>query len=251
MPPDSILELENIEKCFGGLAALGGVNAHIESGKLTAIIGPNGAGKTTLFNVITGLLTPSAGKIKFLGEDITKKPIHEISKRGLARTLQIKSVFNGMTVHENLWIAAQSREGVFKPFQRASASRRANQTADELCEELGLSDFAHQQAANLSYGDIALLEIGIALATEPKLLLLDEPICGMGPAETEQTVEKIRTLSKRIDIVIIEHDIEVVFDISDEVIVMAMGKVLARGTPDEISANAEVRTAYLGDDDDA
>ena len=251
MSPTQILEIENIEKHFGGLAALDGVNAHVESGKLTAIIGPNGAGKTTLFNVITGILPPAAGRVKFLGQDITNKPVHEISKLGLARTLQIKSVFNGMTVRENLWIAAQSRDGVFKPFQRASASSRANQVADQLCEELGLTQFANQEAANLSYGDIALLEIGIALATEPKLLLLDEPICGMGPAETEQTVEKIRNLAKRIDIVIIEHDIEVVFEVSDEVIVMAQGKVLARGTPAEISTNAEVRTAYLGDDDDA
>ncbi len=251
MSGQPILEIDGIEKHFGGLAALGGVYANVESGKLTAIIGPNGAGKTTLFNVITGLLPPSAGRVRFLGEDITDRPVHEISRRGLARTLQIKSVFNGMTVRENLWIAAQSRDGVFKPFQRASQSKRANRVADDLCEELGLGPLADQQAANLSYGDIALLEIGLALATEPKLLLLDEPICGMGPAETEQTVAKIRELSQRIDIVIIEHDIEVVFDVSDEIIVMNLGKVLARGTPDEIKSDADVRTAYLGDDDDA
>lgn len=244
-----ILEIDGIEKHFGGLAALGGVNAQIQSGKLTAIIGPNGAGKTTLFNVITGILPASAGRVKFLGQDITNRSIHQISKRGLARTLQIKSVFSGMTVRENLWIAAQSRDGVFKPFQRASKCTRANEVADRLCEELGLTALADQQAANLSYGDIALLEIGLALATEPKLLLLDEPICGMGPAETEQTVAKIQDLSKRIDIVIIEHDIEVVFGISDEIIVMNLGRVLATGTPDEIANNEEVRTAYLGDDD--
>ena len=244
-----ILEIADVEKHFGGLAALGGVNATVESGRLTAIIGPNGAGKTTLFNVVTGILAPSAGTIRFLGRDITRSSVHEISRLGLARTLQIKSVFHGLTVRENLWIAAQSREGVFKPFANAKTCRRANEQADALLEELALTRLASQQAANLSYGDVALLEIGIALATEPKLLLLDEPICGMGPAETERTVEKIRELSKRIDIVIIEHDIEVVFDISDEVIVMTLGKVLARGTPAEIAANAEVRTAYLGDDD--
>ena len=246
---DAILEIDAIEKHFGGLAALGGVNADVKKGRLTAIIGPNGAGKTTLFNVVTGILAPSAGRIRFLGQDITHKPVHEISRLGLARTLQIKSVFPGMTVLENLWIAAQSRDGVFKPFRAAAAQRRANKVAADLCEELGLGPLANQQAANLSYGDVALLEIGIALATEPKLLLLDEPICGMGPAETEQTVAKIKELAARIDIVIIEHDIEVVFDISDEIIVMALGKVLARGTPAEIAVNAEVRTAYLGDDD--
>lgn len=244
-----VLEFTNVEKHFGGLVALDGVNAAVESGKLTAIIGPNGAGKTTLFNVITGIIPASAGQLKFQGKDITGKPVHEISRLGLARTLQIKSVFNGMTVRENLWIAAQSRDGVFKPFQRASKSKRANETADRICEELGLSAFANQEASNLSYGDIALLEIGLALATEPKLLLLDEPICGMGPAETEQTVEKIQELAKRIDIVIIEHDIEVVFDISEDIIVMNLGQILARGAPKEIANDVAVRAAYLGDDD--
>ena len=184
---------------------------------------------------------------------MTATPILEIDGiekhfGGLA-ALQIKSVFHGMTVRENLWIAAQSRRGVFRPFTGLKACRAANERADALLEELQLTHLAGQEAANLSYGDVALLEIGIALATEPKLLLLDEPICGMGPAETERTVEKIRELSKRIDIVIIEHDIEVVFDISDDIIVMALGTVLARGTPAEISENADVRAAYLGDDD--
>jgi branched-chain amino acid transport system ATP-binding protein len=244
-----ILQIDGVEKHFGGLAALGGVHASVDSGKLTAIIGPNGAGKTTLFNVITGILGASAGSVRFLGQDITNSSVHEISRLGLARTLQIKSVFHGMTVRENLWIAAQSRAGVFRPFASMKSCRMANERADELLEELQLTHLASQQAANLSYGDVALLEIGIALATDPKLLLLDEPICGMGPAETERTVEKIKDLSKRIDIVIIEHDIEVVFDISDDIIVMALGTVLARGTPAEISQNADVRTAYLGDDD--
>ncbi len=249
MTPPPVLEILDIEKHFGGLVALDGVNASIQSGKLTAIIGPNGAGKTTLFNVITGIIPASAGFVKFQGQEITGQPVHEISKLGMARTLQIKSVFSGMTVRENLWIAAQSREGVFKPFQPTRKSKHANETADRICEELGLSALFDQEASNLSYGDVALLEIGLALATEPKLLLLDEPICGMGPAETEQTVEKIRSLSKRIDIVIIEHDIEVVFDISEDIIVMNLGKVLARGTPDEIAKNMEVRAAYLGDED--
>lgn len=249
MTATPILEIDGVEKHFGGLAALGGVHATVDSGKLTAVIGPNGAGKTTLFNVVTGILNPSAGSIRFMGKDITNSSVHEISRLGLARTLQIKSVFHGMTVRENLWIAAQSRLGIFRPFTSMKACRVANERADALLEELQLTHLASQEAVNLSYGDVALLEIGIALATEPKLLLLDEPICGMGPAETERTVEKIRELSKRIDIVIIEHDIEVVFDISDDIIVMALGTVLARGTPAEISENADVRAAYLGDDD--
>ncbi len=247
-PP--LLEIDNVSKRFGGLSAIDGASISLASGKLHAIIGPNGAGKTTLFNVISGTLKPTSGRIRFLGRDITNEPVHRISRLGLARTLQIKSVFPGMTVRENLWIAAQSRDGVFKPFAKAKNANRANEKADALCAELGLSELAEQKAANLSYGDIALLEIGLSLATDPKLLLLDEPICGMGPAETEQTVAKIQELSKRIDIIIIEHDIEVIFNIADDIIVMAQGRVLARGTADEISNNADVRTAYLGDDDD-
>ena len=245
-----LLEITDVSKRFGGLSALDGVNLSLETGKLHAIIGPNGAGKTTFFNVITGTLPVSGGRIKFLGDDITDRPVHQISRRGLARTLQIKSVFGNMTVRENLWIAAQSRDGVFSIFRDWRKCARAREKADSICEQLNLTALADQLAANLSYGDVALLEIGLALATEPKLLLLDEPICGMGPAETEQTVEKIQEISKHTDIIIIEHDIEVVFRIADQITVMANGKVLAQGTPEEIAVNPDVRTAYLGDDDD-
>lgn len=246
-----LLEINDVVKRFGGLSALDGVNMSLAPRKLHAIIGPNGAGKTTLFNVITGTLPATSGRIRFLGQDITKESVHRISKRGLSRTLQIKSVFNNLTVRENLWIAAQSREGVFAPFRNWRKCHRATERADAVLEELGLVHLADQTAANLSYGDLALLEIGLAVATDPKLILLDEPICGMGPAETEQTVAKIQELSGRIEIIIIEHDIEVVFNVADEITVMTNGRVLANGTPDEISNHPEVRTAYLGDDDDA
>jgi branched-chain amino acid transport system ATP-binding protein len=245
-----LLEANGVSKNFGGLSALDGVNLTLESGKLHAIIGPNGAGKTTFFNVITGTLPVSAGRIKFLGDDITDKAVHQISHRGLARTLQIKSVFGNMTVRENLWIAAQSRDGVFSVFKNWKKCNRATEKAEAICDQLGLTSLADQVAANLSYGDVALLEIGLALATDPKLLLLDEPICGMGPAETEQTVAKIQEISEHIDIIIIEHDIEVVFKIADRITVMANGAVLAQGGPKEISENIAVRTAYLGDEDD-
>lgn len=246
-----LLEVNDVVKQFGGLRALDGVNMSLAPRKLHAIIGPNGAGKTTLFNVITGTLSATSGCIRFLGQDITKDSVHRISKLGLSRTLQIKSVFTNLTVRENLWIAAQSRDGVFAPFSDWRKCHRANERANTVLEELGLGDLAQQKAANLSYGDLALLELGLAVATDPKLILLDEPICGMGPAETEQTVAKIQELAERIEIIIIEHDIEVVFNIADEITVMANGAVLARGTPDEISKHPEVRTAYLGDDEDA
>jgi len=245
-----LLEIDDVRKTFGGLSALDGVNMALAPRKLHAIIGPNGAGKTTLFNVISGTLSATGGRIRFLGEDITGESVHGISKRGLARTLQIKSVFSNLTVRENLWIAAQSRDGVFVPFMSWRKCRRSNERADQVLDELGLDHLADQKAANLSYGDLALLEIGLAVATDPRLLLLDEPICGMGPAETEQTVAKIQELAGRIEIIIIEHDIEVVFNIADEITVMANGAVLASGTPDEISNHSEVRAAYLGEDDD-
>ena len=245
-----LLEVNDVSKQFGGLSALDGVNLSLETGKLHAIIGPNGAGKTTFYNVITGTLPVSGGRIKFLGDDITDDAVHQISHRGLARTLQIKSVFGNMTVRENLWIAAQSRDGVFSVFKSWKKCTRAAEKADAVCEQLGLTSLADQMASNLSYGDVALLEIGLALATDPKLLLLDEPICGMGPAETEQTVAKIQEISKHINIIIIEHDIEVVFKIADEITVMANGAVLAQGKPKDIAENPDVRTAYLGDDDD-
>lgn len=246
-----LLEINDVVKRFGGLSALDGVNMSLAPRKLHAIIGPNGAGKTTLFNVITGTVPATNGRIHFLGHDITKESVHRISKRGLSRTLQIKSVFNNLTVRENLWISAQSRDGVFAPFRNWRKCYRAAERADAVLEELGLVHLADQTAANLSYGDLALLEIGLAVATDPKLILLDEPICGMGPAETEQTVAKIQELAGRIEIIIIEHDIEVVFNVADEITVMTNGRVLANGTPDEISNHPEVRTAYLGDDDDA
>jgi branched-chain amino acid transport system ATP-binding protein len=245
-----LLEVNDVSKQFGGLSALDGVNLSLETGKLHAIIGPNGAGKTTFFNVITGTLPVSGGRIKFLGDDITDDAVHQISHRGLARTLQIKSVFGNMTVRENLWIAAQSRDGVFSVFKSWKKCTRAAEKADAVCEQLGLTSLVDQMASNLSYGDVALLEIGLALATDPKLLLLDEPICGMGPAETEKTVAKIQEISKHINIIIIEHDIEVVFKIADEITVMANGTVLAQGKPKDIAENPDVRTAYLGDDDD-
>ena len=184
-----LLEITDVRKHFGGLSALDGVNLSLETGKLHAIIGPNGAGKTTFFNVITGTLPVSSGRIRFLGDDITDRPVHQISRRGLARTLQIKSVFGNMTVRENLWIAAQSRDGVFSIFRNWKKCTRAIEKADSICEQLNLTPLADQLAANLSYGDIVLLGIGRGLATEPILRLLDEPLCCMGAAETEQTVE--------------------------------------------------------------
>jgi branched-chain amino acid transport system ATP-binding protein len=244
-----LLEIQSLSKHFGGLKALDKVDVSFEPGRLHAIIGPNGAGKTTLFNVISGTLQPTAGHIIFRGKNITRLAPHRINRLGLARTLQIKSVFDALTVEENVWIAAQSRRGVFHPFVDARKDGETAIKVDEVLDEISLTSMRSEVAGTLSYGDVALLEIAIALATEPSLLLLDEPICGMGPAETESTIAKIRELSERIDVIIIEHDMPAVFDLADEITVMVQGQVLAKGTPDEIAMNKATREAYLGDEE--
>lgn len=245
----ALLEIKSLAKHFGGLKALDGVEMTLEPGRLHAIIGPNGAGKTTLFNVMTGTLPATLGKVLFHGKDITGLSPHRISKIGLARTLQIKSVFDSMSVEDNIWIAAESRRGVFRPFTKLREDRETAEKVEAVLEETGLVGIRNEVAGTLSYGDVALLEIGIALATEPRLLLLDEPICGMGPAETKDTIRRIRTLSKRVDVVIIEHDMPAVFDLADTITVMVQGQVLAQGTPEEIAKHAGVREAYLGDEE--
>ncbi|MCY3828254.1 MAG: ABC transporter ATP-binding protein [Rhodospirillaceae bacterium] len=245
-----MLEIDNLTKRFGGLVALDHVTLDFEPDVLHAIIGPNGAGKTTLFNTISGMLKSDSGTVRFRGTDISGMAPHRISRLGMSRSLQIKSVFDSMTVAENLWIAAQARQGVMHPFASRSRFGRTAERVDEVLEQTGLSGLRSVPAGTLSYGDVALLEIGIALATGPSLLLLDEPICGMGPAETAATVEKIRHLAESVDIVVIEHDMPVVFDLADRITVMAQGGILARGAPDEIANNAAVREAYLGEEED-
>ncbi|WP_346907451.1 ABC transporter ATP-binding protein [uncultured Roseibium sp.] len=247
---DSILEISGLTRSFGGLIAVNKVDLTLPKGRLHAVIGPNGAGKTTFFNLISGFLKPDTGKVIFNGKDITGLKSHRISQMGLARTLQIKSVFPGMTVEENIWIAAQSRRSVFRPFVSADSISETRDKVEAVLTRTGLLPFAKREAGTLSYGDVALLEIGIALATEPKLLLLDEPVCGMSPAETNQTVERIKELSSTCEIVIIEHDMEVVFEVADDITVMAQGSILAQGTPKQIAEDAHVRAVYLGEEDE-
>lgn len=246
----AVLSVRGLTKRFGGLTAVDAVDLAFAPGRLHAIIGPNGAGKTTFFNLISGFLRADAGRVAFRGREITGLKTHEICRLGIARTLQIKSVFNALTVAENVWIAAQARLARLHPWRPAATYKATDDKVGRILEEVGLAALARRQAGTLSYGDLALLELGIALATEPTLLLLDEPICGMSPQETEQTVARIRALSKRIDIILIEHDMAVVFDIAEDITVMAQGAVLARGTAAEIAADPRVREAYLGDDED-
>jgi branched-chain amino acid transport system ATP-binding protein len=247
---EPILRVEGLTKRFGGLTAVDKLSYTLAGGRLHAIIGPNGAGKTTFFNLVSGLLTPDGGHIFFAGRDITGLKPHAISRLGIKRTLQVKSVFPRLSVADNLWITAQAEHRFLHPFRPAAHDRGIAEKVERTLERIGLTHLARRPAGALSYGDVALLEIGIALISEPRLLLLDEPTCGMSPAETDRAVENIRGLARSIDIVIIEHDMEVVFEIAADITVMAQGAILASGTPQEIAANERVREAYLGRPED-
>jgi branched-chain amino acid transport system ATP-binding protein len=248
-PGGNALRISRLTKRFGGLVAVDNVTIDFAGGGLNAVIGPNGAGKTTLFNLITGEIRSDDGSVEFRGEDIIGLKPHQIVRRGISRTLQIKSVFNGLSVGDNIRIAVMAHEGVVSVFRPARSYRAVEDKVESLMAEVGLAAYRDRAASTLSYGDVALLEVALALANEPVLLLLDEPVCGMGPEETERAVERIREIGKRIDVVLIEHDMEVVFSIADNIVVMAQGAVLATGNPAEISRNPSVQEAYLGSPD--
>ena len=247
---EPILRTQGLTKRFGGLLAVDNLSFSLAGSQVHAIIGPNGAGKTTFFNLVSGLLPPTDGRVFFHGCDITGLKPHQISRLGVKRTLQIKSVFPQLTVAENLWITGHAMRGFLHPFRTAASDRQTGAMVERTLAQIGLLALSGRQAGTLSYGDVALLEIGMAIISEPRLLLLDEPTCGMSPAETSRAVEKIRELSRSIHIVIIEHDMEVVFEIADDITVMAQGAILARGSPAEIAADERVREAYLGREED-
>lgn len=248
--PMAILTIQNLYRHFGGVAAINGVNLAFSENELRSIIGPNGAGKTTLFNVITGKLSANSGQIVFRGQDITNRPPHEVVRLGICRTFQKSSIFPGLTVLENVRIARQIRVGGSR---RIFAARDSLKTVQEetqaILERLGLRDKGKMLASSLSHGDQRLMEIGVALAGAPRLLLLDEPTAGMSPRETEQTMHLIRQLAKDVAVILVEHDMEVVMTISDKISVMHQGAIIAEGNPDEIQKNDQVREAYLGKED--
>jgi branched-chain amino acid transport system ATP-binding protein len=242
----TILSVRGLTKKFGGLTAVSNVDFDLPAGELHAIIGPNGAGKTTFFNLVSGFLPPNTGRVVFDGQDITGMPTHRISRLGMARTLQIKSVFNGLSVYDNVWIAAHSRHKFLHPLK---AARSFGATADVAAQALAaveLTGRASELAGNLAYGDVALLEIAIAVAMKPKLLLLDEPVAGMSPEETQRTVRKIKELAQSVNVLLIEHDMEAVFEIADRITVMTQGAVLCQGTAQQIAHDPRVQEAYLG-----
>ncbi len=242
-----LLESQALTKEFGGLIAVNAVDFRIRRGELRAVIGPNGAGKTTFFNMLTGVLPPSRGRIVFKGRDITRLPAHAVSRLGIARSYQVTNIFGDLSVFENIRIAAQSRVTHYRCWRNAERLSGVTGRADEILRRLGLAAKRDLPAAALSHGEQRYLEIGIALATDPDFLLLDEPTAGMSPEETGRTATFVRELAGQLTIVLVEHDMEVVMGISDRITVLNYGQVLAEGTPAEIRENPEVRRVYLRD----
>ncbi len=242
-----ILKTEKLTKRFGGLVAVNQVDIDIEENRLTSIIGPNGAGKTTVFNLLTGLIKPDDGKIYFKGKEITKHPPHRIVREGIARSFQISNVFTELPLFENIRIAVQAEKGHgFEMLSSTNSLDEVNGRAFEIIRAIGLDGKENIVTKNLSYGDKRILEIGIALASNPKVLLLDEPTSGLASRETGKMTEFIQGLSKELTVIVIEHDMNLVLSISDHIIVLHQGRVIAEGTPDEIKRNDEVQEAYLG-----
>ena len=240
-----IFRTEALTMRFGGLTALNKVSIAVPRGEIRAIIGPNGAGKSTFFNCATGVLAPTSGRIVFDGEDIAGLPPHRISKKAIARSYQITNILPGATVLENVRIAVQSRHHSWSLLRHHRAYRDVIDRARAVLASVGLVDKASELAANLSHGEQRNLEIGIALATEPKLLCLDEPTAGMSVTETHATVELIRRIAANLTILIVEHDMEVVMGLAHTITVLHYGEVLAEGTPAAIQANPRVQEVYL------
>jgi len=240
-----ILRTEQLTVRFGGLTALNKVSLAVPAGEIRGIIGPNGAGKSTLFNCLTGVLKPSDGRIVFRGEDITGLPPHTISRKAIARSYQITTILPGATVLENVRIAAQSRHHNWTMLRHYRAYGDVIEKARNVLQAVNLADKEDELAANLSHGEQRNLEIGIALATEPQLLCLDEPTAGMSVAETHGTVELVRRIARNLTILIVEHDMEVVMGLAHVITVLSYGEVLAEGTPAAIQANPRVQEVYL------
>jgi branched-chain amino acid transport system ATP-binding protein len=243
-----VLQVQGLVKRFGGLTATDGLDLAVQPGEIHAIIGPNGAGKTTLINQLSGELRPDAGTIRFDGDDVTALPVHERAVRGIARSYQITSVFAEFTALQNVMLAVQGASGRSFSFWRP-AHRDAALTgpAQALLEQVGLGAQAHARVATLAYGARRQLEIAMTLALRPKVMLLDEPMAGMSPHESEQMVQLLQRLRGAYAIVLVEHDMDAVFALADRLTVVVYGRPIACGTPAQIRNDPEVRSAYLGD----
>ena len=244
----AILETRNLSKSFGALAAVQDVSLAIEAGGLHSIIGPNGAGKTTLFNLLTGSFPPTSGRILLDQQDVTGTPAHRIAHLGLSRSFQRTNVFPAFSLLQNVWIAAfatgRSWNGLL--FRNTDQYPEANEQARQALRDVGLIDKQNHLAREISHGEQRQLELAIALAARPRVLLLDEPAAGLSPEETRRMVALVRSLKGRYTIVLIEHKMDIIMSVSDRISVMHFGSLIAEGTPQEIQRNPEVRRAYLG-----
>ena len=245
----ALLEVRALTKSFGALLATDNVDLEVEEGETHAIIGPNGAGKTTLINQIAGNLRPDRGRIRFAGEDITQLSAPARSRKGLARSFQITSIYREFTALDNVALAVQAHAGHSFRFWRPAREEAAlREPARAILGEVGLGARAGVLAANLAHGEQRQLEIAMVLATRPRMLLLDEPVAGMGIEESQRMVGFLSTLKGRRTIVLVEHDMDVVFSLADRISVLVYGRIIATGAPEEIRANPEVRAAYLGEE---
>jgi branched-chain amino acid transport system ATP-binding protein len=244
-----VLRLDGVTKRFGGLVATDTVNFSVDAGEIHALIGPNGAGKTTLINQISGALPLDAGAIHFLGQDVTALTTHARVHAGLARSYQITSIFRGFTVIDNVALAVQARSGSSFSFWRPVAAETALfDEARVIIRDIGLDGREDVPGSALSHGEQRSLEVGLALATQPKLVLLDEPMAGMGPEESKRMIGLIERISERVTVLLVEHDMDAVFRLADRISVLVNGRIIATDTPERIRVNEEVRRAYLGDE---
>ncbi len=245
----AILQVQHLVKQYGGLTATDDLNLELLSGELHAIIGPNGAGKTTLVSQLSGFVAPTSGKIIYKGTDITYSPPHTRAHMGIARTYQITSLIMDMTVQENIALAIQARDGhSYHFFTPAKSVKRIQDGALAVLEKVGLADKAEMKTSELSHGEHRNMEVGVALAAHADLLLLDEPMAGLGPDETGKMIDLLNSLKGDHTILLIEHDMDAVFALADRISVLVYGNVIATGSPDEIRGNEKVQHAYLGEE---
>jgi branched-chain amino acid transport system ATP-binding protein len=244
-----LLEVRGLRKSFGALLASDDVDLEVREGETHAIIGPNGAGKTTLIGQLAGELRPDRGRVRFAGEDVTALSAPARARRGFARSFQITSIYPEFTALENVMLAVQARSGHSFRFWRPAREETAlSAPARAILEDVGLSGRCEVPAANLAHGEQRALEIATALATRPRLLLLDEPVAGMGAEETQSMIAFLSTLKGGKTLILVEHDMDAVFSLADRISVLVYGRIIATGTPQEVRANAEVRRAYLGEE---
>ncbi len=245
--PDALLQVSNLSKSFGALRATDAVDLEVEDGETLAVIGPNGAGKTTLISQLAGNLRPDSGRIVFAGEDITALAAPRRARKGLARSFQITSVYPEFSALDNVALAVQARSGRTGFWREARSDPALIEPARGMLDNVGLSERTNILAANLAHGEQRQLEVAMALATRPRLLLLDEPMAGMGVEESQRMIAFLATLKRRQTIILVEHDMDAVFRLADRIAVLVYGRVIAVDSPEKIKVNEEVRKAYLGE----